>query len=359
MGMALEWMSGMEREMLAKSLLPEWKNGTQRDVWSCCPFHSENTPSFHYFYWKDSFKCFGCGKAGDLISLLWSHVKYPGLDEKEAFKLFKAEYGPDDKERARPRRRPQARPSRPAEPAWRPGLIEEPPALWSERAEMFVEHSLARLLKNQAQLDYLAGRGLSVEVIKKCRLGWNDNPYKAPPFAAWGLEGGPKDKIWLADGIVVPFYVAGKLVKIKIRRAAEAKPRFCLVRGSSTTYHAYGRLLEFRKIMILESELDAAMMWGLYGGQDWLFMATGSTSCYPCERVDALLKSADLLAVSLDSDKAGMTAFKKFWAREYPRSVFWPVPREWGKDVGEAVQNGIDLLGWLWTCEARAGRESV
>ena len=352
MGLALEWMGAVEREMLAKNLLPEWKNGKKNDVWASCPFHSENTPSFHYFYGRDMYKCFGCGASGDLISL-WSHIKYPGLDPKEAFLLFKREFGPVEDGKPRPRRRPA--PVRAETAVWTPGEVLEPPALWSERAELFVEHSMERLLKNRAQLDYLAGRGLSLDVIRRCRIGWNDNPYKAPPFAAWGLEGGPEDRIWLADGIVVPFYSGGRVVKIKIRRGKEAKPRFCLVRGSSVSYHAYGRLAEgCGKVMVLESELDAAMMWGLYGNQDWLFLAAGSTSCYPSTRVDGLLKSARLLAVSLDSDGAGMAAYKNFWRREYPQSVFWPVPREWGKDVGEAVANGIDLLGWLWTLEARA-----
>lgn len=33
-----------------------------------CPFHSEKTPSCHI--WDDHFKCFGCGKYGDVISFV-------------------------------------------------------------------------------------------------------------------------------------------------------------------------------------------------------------------------------------------------------------------------------------------------
>jgi DNA primase len=33
-----------------------------------CPFHSEKTPSCHI--WDDHFKCFGCGKYGDIISFV-------------------------------------------------------------------------------------------------------------------------------------------------------------------------------------------------------------------------------------------------------------------------------------------------
>lgn len=38
--------------------------------WGLCPFHSENTPSFSVSPEKGIFKCFGCGKGGNLISFV-------------------------------------------------------------------------------------------------------------------------------------------------------------------------------------------------------------------------------------------------------------------------------------------------
>ena len=35
-----------------------------------CPFHQEKTPSFHVDPDKGFYKCFGCGKAGDIISFV-------------------------------------------------------------------------------------------------------------------------------------------------------------------------------------------------------------------------------------------------------------------------------------------------
>src|SRR6266496_3747497 len=35
-----------------------------------CPFHQEKTPSFHVDPDKGYYKCFGCGKAGDIISFV-------------------------------------------------------------------------------------------------------------------------------------------------------------------------------------------------------------------------------------------------------------------------------------------------
>ena len=36
----------------------------------CCPFHQEKTPSFSISQSKQIFKCFGCGVAGDCITLV-------------------------------------------------------------------------------------------------------------------------------------------------------------------------------------------------------------------------------------------------------------------------------------------------
>jgi len=38
-----------------------------------CPFHSEKTPSFNVFTKTNRFKCFGCGKSGDVIEFVSSH----------------------------------------------------------------------------------------------------------------------------------------------------------------------------------------------------------------------------------------------------------------------------------------------
>jgi DNA primase len=44
-----------------------------------CPFHNEKTPSFNVSPAKGIFKCFGCGKAGDVVSFVQEHEKltYP------------------------------------------------------------------------------------------------------------------------------------------------------------------------------------------------------------------------------------------------------------------------------------------
>lgn len=45
-----------------------------------CPFHNEKTPSFNVSVDKQIYKCFGCGKGGDVFTFLTEYKKYAFMD---------------------------------------------------------------------------------------------------------------------------------------------------------------------------------------------------------------------------------------------------------------------------------------
>lgn len=55
------------------------------DFWACCPFHTEDTPSFHLRPRLGLFKCFGCGESGDVFSFV---QKLRGLGFREALEFL-------------------------------------------------------------------------------------------------------------------------------------------------------------------------------------------------------------------------------------------------------------------------------
>ena len=55
-----------------------------------CPFHQEKTPSFHVSTDKGFYKCFGCGKAGDVISFV---METEGLQFTEAVEAIAQRFG--------------------------------------------------------------------------------------------------------------------------------------------------------------------------------------------------------------------------------------------------------------------------
>ncbi len=55
-----------------------------------CPFHTEKTPSFHVSGDKGFFKCFGCGKAGDILNFV---METEGLQFTEAAEALAKRFG--------------------------------------------------------------------------------------------------------------------------------------------------------------------------------------------------------------------------------------------------------------------------
>ncbi|MBH41080.1 MAG: DNA primase [Chloroflexi bacterium] len=131
------------------------KQGPERWI-GLCPFHSEKTPSFSVHQGMQFYKCFGCGKGGDVFNFL---MELSGLSFFEALKTLAEQQGIPLPERT-------ASDLSDAE---------------SRRREMFVRmHEIAQALfekqfaspAGSIVRDYLAGRGVSHEMIKEFGLGF-------------------------------------------------------------------------------------------------------------------------------------------------------------------------------------------
>lgn len=61
-----------------------------QNLWACCPFHNEKTPSFSVAPNKGIYKCFGCGAAGDAIQFV---MDIEGVNYIDALKYLARKYG--------------------------------------------------------------------------------------------------------------------------------------------------------------------------------------------------------------------------------------------------------------------------
>ncbi len=77
-----------EIEEVVGDYVPLKKKG--QNMWACCPFHDEKTPSFSVAPNKGIYKCFGCGKAGDSIQFI---MDLEGLNFPEAIRQLADKYG--------------------------------------------------------------------------------------------------------------------------------------------------------------------------------------------------------------------------------------------------------------------------
>ncbi len=153
----------------------------------CCPFHDEKTASFTVSPSKGIYKCFGCGKGGNVVNFVMEHEQFTYV---EALKYLGAKYHIPIEEKE---------------------LSEEERREKSERESMLIVTSYARdyFVRNlwdtdegrSVGLGYFRSRGLSDEMIKRFELGYS--PRKRNALAVDATADGYKRDFLIKTGLVI------------------------------------------------------------------------------------------------------------------------------------------------------------
>ena len=135
---------------------------------SNCPFHNEKTPSFNVSPTKGIYKCFGCGKAGNVVTFLQEHEK---LTYPEAIRWLADYYKITIEETERTPEQQQQM------------LAGESLRILNEFAAKYFHDTLLNSEEGQLiGLSYFKQRGFRKEIIERFRLGYdpehNDEFYK-------------------------------------------------------------------------------------------------------------------------------------------------------------------------------------
>ena len=129
-----------------------------QNMWACCPFHGEKTPSFSLSPAKQIYKCFGCGKAGDPIQFV---MDIEGIGFQEAIRQLAGKYGIEVEEDA--------------------SLTPEQNLEQNERESLFIAVNYAKdfFVKNleteegkSIGLSYFKERGFTTAILQKFDLGY-------------------------------------------------------------------------------------------------------------------------------------------------------------------------------------------
>ena len=123
-----------------------------------CPFHNEKTPSFSVTPSRQMYYCFGCGHGGNVFTFVMEYENYTFrealefLAKRVGMELPQMEYSPGAKERAEER------------------------AVLLEINKQAAQYYYYQLKKEhgRAAREYLAGRGLTEETIRRFGLGYSD-----------------------------------------------------------------------------------------------------------------------------------------------------------------------------------------
>ena len=124
-----------------------------------CPFHNEKSPSFNVSPAKGIYKCFGCGKAGNVVTFIQEHEK---LSYPEAMRWLADFYKITLQETERSPEQQQQQ------------LAEEALRILNEYAVTYFHDILLNSEEGQlVGLSYFKQRGFRKEIIERFRLGYN------------------------------------------------------------------------------------------------------------------------------------------------------------------------------------------
>ena len=150
-----------------------------------CPFHNEKTPSFNVSPAKGIYKCFGCGKAGNVVTFVQDHEK---LTYPEAIRWLADHYKITLEETERSPEQQQKQ------------LAEESLRILNEYAATYFYDTLMNTEEGQLiGMSYFKQRGFRKDIIDRFRLGYN--PDNGDSFYRTAISKGHKGELMERAGL--------------------------------------------------------------------------------------------------------------------------------------------------------------
>ncbi len=279
-----------------------------------CPFHEEKTPSFFVFPDRGSFKCFGCGAGGDLLTYVMrrDRVEFPDA-LRELGREAGIEVGAAAADPGRRRRRDKLL-----------GVLAS--------ARDFLHRQLLESPEAAPARDYLRARGLAAASVERFALGWaaaRGSPLlgrlRAQGFALEDIDTsgltraddrGVRD--YLFDRLIFPIWDrTGAVVGFGGRTLRDVEPKYLNTRDSEvfTKGHLlYGFHLARDAVraagtaVIVEGYMDAI---AAHEAGFANTVASMGTSLTPQQARMLTTSGAMRIVIALDADAAGAAAARR------------------------------------------------
>lgn len=283
-----------------------------------CPFHSENTPSFHVTPQLGIYKCFGCGESGDVFSFV---MAMEGVSFPESLRSLAARYGIDIPDEHTGGDDEQTR--------IREGIYH---AL--KFAGLFFYRQLLESEEAAVARNYLANRGYEKDTIRSFGLGYA--PSGSTLLKASQKEGIPEEYLLKAD-LVKPgsrgdgyydtfrdrlmfpiFNPSGKVIAFAGRVLDESKKTAKYINSAQTAVYNKSEVVyginfaknEIRKegeVILVEGYTDVITM-NRHGIKN--VVASSGTSL-TSGQIKILQRYGNRIVMIYDADSAGQTAMQR------------------------------------------------
>lgn len=284
-----------------------------------CPFHDENTPSFHVTPDLGIYKCFGCGESGDVFNFV---MEMEGVGFVEAMRSLADRYGVSLPE--------EGAQEFDEEHNLREGIYH---AL--RYAGVFFFRHLMETDEAQPARDYLQERGYDRGIIKKYGLGYS--PADGEKLYRMALDSGLNEEYLLEAGLIKPsnrgdgyydafrgrlmfpiFNPSGKVIAYAGRVVGDKKKTAKYINSPQTKVYNKSKVLyginfaknEIRKsdeVILVEGYTDVISL-QQYGVDN--VVASSGTSLTP-DQMKLLHRYGDTITMIYDSDSAGQRAMKR------------------------------------------------
>ncbi|SDO95211.1 CHC2 zinc finger domain-containing protein [Desulforhopalus singaporensis] len=331
-----------------------------------CPFCGGSSKSDKFNIRPDGgYICRGCGKTGDIITWLREKdgMNCPDAHDRAGRQCRrsaacpaseKCRYGDKKLNSSRTGRnhvrRSRHYPHQQEDRTISEIIPEYPTRVWLSWAEEFVGKCHDRLLKNETELEYLAGRGIDRKSIERFSLGWVSHQYQiAKKDIGLAIEEDGKTNMWVPEGLLIPIYDnGGALHRIRIRRPVAAREKFLKtlkyvwLKGSGNLPMVIMPGESHRGAVVVEAELDAIAIAASH--KEVMVIAVGTLHGGVSQELQEILEGTAVILVALDAESKSVDAAAA-WKRTFRHAKYWPTPK--AKDAGDFFQRGGDLAGWI------------
>ncbi|GAA06921.1 DNA primase [Photobacterium leiognathi] len=282
---------------------------------ACCPFHNEKTPSFSVSQEKQFYHCFGCGVHGNVLDFV---MEFDRLDFVDAIEELASQLGlevPRENDGNTTHRGPKAADKR--------NYYE----LMGQVSQFY--QSQLRTKEGEIAVDYLKGRGLSGEIVKKfsigfipdqwdmvrSRFGRDNESQKALVNTGMLIENDNGRRYDRFRGrVMFPIHDRrGRVIGFGGRVIGDGTPKYLnspetdIFHKGRELYGLYEVLQTYRepeKIMVVEGYMDVVAL--AQFGVDYAVASLGTSTTG--DHIQSLFRQTSTVVCCYDGDRAGRDA---------------------------------------------------
>lgn len=267
-----------------------------------CPFHNDHSPSLHV-YDDGGWKCFGCGKHGDVLDFIGYLLHGDNYDSSSHFTDVIDRLGAMDiKPLPAVIQKPKPKPLRTG-----PGISLEQVMLWSDNQPSFSR-------------EYWKSRGLTEQIVREFFLGFDGQRYTIPFLYRYQVLGIKRRQSHIDDGV---------------------SAKYTQAKGSVVGLFNADILWTAKEVIICEGEIDA-MLLCQHGFP--AVSSTGGAGTWKAKWTQ-LFSQVQSIYIIYDNDEAGLSGALKIRSQIRRAKLLW-LPKD-VKDVGEFFQQHNSPVTWL------------